>query len=345
MFKTFAFRLLMCGLVLAVMTPFYAAAQTRKKHKRTVTDSLRAAMLRRDSMMRYYKTSDTSTNNLLQRIEYYTLSFNQIGNKLSKGLDTVEIAEQLPALEKTATVMRTLIARNRAGTLRYLYSIRDVLSKRQDQLDLWQDQLVDISDDLIDIDASISKIHRDSLFRIFPSDSTLRLTFLQQRAAIEVKAQKLDSTNKRALLRVGKMQNRLATVYIAILDEKELINTKIRNFSINAFNCEYGYLWDMRTTAGSNFKSALDRTVLMNTRLFRLLNGELLKHIAGFLLLIGFIIWLLVNKHRVNKLSKNADQIKEQTQYVAGFPLASSLLVASLIVPYFYNTHNQRCNG
>ncbi|UEG55064.1 mechanosensitive ion channel [Mucilaginibacter daejeonensis] len=338
MYRTFAFRALICCLVLALITPFFAAAQTRKKHKRTVTDSLRAAMLRRDSMMRYYKTSDTSTNNLLQRIEYYTLSFNQISNKLSKGLDTVRIAAALPDLERTATVMRTLIGRNKAGTLRYLYSIRDVLNKRQDQLDVWQDQLVDISDDLVDIDEAISKIHGDSLFRIFPSDSTLRLTFLEQRAAIEIKAQKLDSMNRRALLRVGKMQNRLANVYIAILDEKELINTKIRNFSINALNCEYGYLWNMKNSTGSTFKSALKRTVLMNTRLFRLLNGEALKHIAGILLLLGMIVWLVINKRRISKLPRKAQQITEQTQYVTGYPIASSLLVVSLIVPYFYNT-------
>jgi len=315
----------------------YSVAQSKKKHARTVSDSLRAAMLRRDSMMRYYKTSDTSTTDLLQRIEYYTLAFNQISTRLGKGLDTAEISDQLPRTEKLTTVVRNLIMRDRSGTLRYLYAIRDILNKQQDRLDLWQDNLKDINEKLADIDDQINQIGKDSIFRIFPADSTLRLTFLQQRSAIELKAQKLDALNKKALLRIGLMQNRVTSVYIALIEEKDLINTKIRNFSMNALNCEYGYIWNMTPAKGSTFASSLDRTVSMNLKLFKLLNGESFMHLLGIFILCGFFCWIYFNHRKIVKTKKDAHSIIEQTKYVSSYPITVALLIASLIAPYLYD--------
>jgi potassium efflux system protein len=335
--KNLAYKIIIYCILIGIAAPCSSIAQAKKKRNRTVSDSLRAAMLRRDSMMRYYKTSDTSTNNLLQRIEYYTLSFNQISNSLSKGLDTADISAQLPRLEKLATTVRNLIVRDRSGTLRYLYSIRDIINKQQDKLDLWQEELKATNEKLADIDDQINEIAKDSIFRIFPQDSTLRITFLQQRSNIELKAQKLDAINKKALLHIGLMQNRVTSIYISLIEEKEMINTKIRNFSMNALNCEYGYIWNIKSAIGSTFYSSLDRTVTMNLKLFKLLNGESIMHVIGVLIFIGFFSWITLNRGKIFKTKSNPKSILEQTTYVSSYPVAVSVLVATLIVPYLYD--------
>ncbi|QHS57159.1 hypothetical protein GWR56_17035 [Mucilaginibacter sp. 14171R-50] len=68
-------------LLLFILTLFMADASAQKR-KQSVRDSLRRAILLRDSMMRTFKKSDTSINNLLQKVEYYTSSFNQIKTSL-----------------------------------------------------------------------------------------------------------------------------------------------------------------------------------------------------------------------------------------------------------------------
>jgi len=337
MLKNIFTGVLISCVLLTLSVPNNALAQSSKKKARSVSDSLRAAMLRRDSMMRYYKTSDTSTNNLLQRIEYYTLEFNQIGNSLSKGLDTANISAALPRLEKLTITMRNLIVRDRSGTLRYLYAIRDILNKQQDKLDIWQDDLKDANEKLADINERIGRVERDSLFKIFPADSTLRITFLEQRAAIEIKAHKLDTINRKALLNVGLMQNRLTSIYISIIEEKEMINMKIRNFSMNSLNCEYGYIWDMKPAEGTTFKSSLDRTVTMNLKLFKLLDGESWKHVLGFMILVGFFCWIIFTRRKIIKTKSGYIEIFKQTQYVSGYPITVTLLITSLIIPYFYD--------
>ena len=323
-------------MLLVFALPCISLAQSHKHHH-SKSDSLREAMLRRDSMMRYYKTSDTSTNNLLQRIEYYTISFNQINSDLRRGFDTLDISSQLPRTEKLISTMRNLIMRDRSGTLRYLYAIRDVLNKQQDKLDVWQDNLKDINEKLVETDEHINQINKDSLFSIFPTDSTLRLTFLQQRATLQIEAHKLDTINKRSLLRLGLLQNRITSAYISIIEEKDLINTKIRNFSINALNCEYGYIWNMKSAPGSTFASTWNKTINMNLKLFKLLNGESFKHVLGVLLFTGFFCWIFFNRRKIIKTKASPLEIFKQAQYVSGYPLAVALLITSLIIPYFYD--------
>ena len=337
MHKNLPFQIFIFSLFAAFLLSNYCKAQSNSKRNRTVSDSLREAILQRDSMMRYYRTSDTSTNNLLQRIEYYTLSFNQIGARLDKGLDTTDISAQLPRTEKLVIVLRKLILRDRSGTLRYLYAIRDILNKQQERLDVWQQDLMDFNEKLAKTNRQINQIGKDSIFRIFPTDSTLRLTFLQQRSSLELKARKLDTRNKKALLHIGLMQNRVTSAYISLLEEKDLINTKIRNFSIKALSCEYGYIWSMTPAKGTTFASSLERTITMNMKLFNLLNGESFMHLLSVMILLGFFFWVYFNRRKIIQTKKGAKDILEQTNYISIYPVVVSFLVTSLIMPYLYD--------
>ena len=83
-------------------------------------EAARRGLHKRDSLMRTLNRSDTSINSLLQRIEQYTTTFNQIKNSLAEGLDTAEISQQLPQaarrLDKIAKVTNT----HKSSTLRYI---------------------------------------------------------------------------------------------------------------------------------------------------------------------------------------------------------------------------------
>ena len=60
----------------------------------------------RDSLLQSFNKSDTSINSLLQRIEQYTTTFNQINNNLSEGLDTADISQELPPLLRRINKIR-----------------------------------------------------------------------------------------------------------------------------------------------------------------------------------------------------------------------------------------------
>src|ERR1700754_164859 len=325
-------------LILILFSGADALAQTKKRKSHSVRDSLRAAILSRDSMMRSLKRSDTSTNNLLQKVEYYTAAFSQIKTNLSKNIDTVDISTQLPSYERRVSLIKPLIDNDKSSTLRYLYAIRDILTRSDDQLDLWQDQLADINSKLVQNQTDLNAISKDSVLKILPADSSLATTFLIQKIAIDSKYHKLDTVNKKLMVKIGLLQNRTSSVYISILDLKDQIDFKIRDFSIRALSAEYSNIWAMKADEGSDFKTALSATAAMNSKLFSFFIGrDIFIHLSGLAILLGFWLWVYSSRKRILKTNDVADNIFDQAKYVINYPLASSCIIAFTIVPNFYD--------
>ena len=116
-------------------------AQENLLGPRALREKQRRAMHSRDSLLRVINKADTSVSSLLQRIEQYTTTFNQINNNLAGGMDTAEVGQQLPSISKRLNKIDTLINTHKSSTLRYLFVIRDILDRTQGQLEDWQSDL------------------------------------------------------------------------------------------------------------------------------------------------------------------------------------------------------------
>ncbi|GGH00342.1 mechanosensitive ion channel family protein [Mucilaginibacter phyllosphaerae] len=328
-----------CSVTLLLFTLFVAGVAAQTKHKpQSVRDSLRRAILRRDSMMRTFRKSDTSINNLLQKVEYYTASFNQVKTSLSRNIDTAEISQKLPAFEKRIGLIKNLIDDDRSSTLRYLYAIRDILTRSDDQLDIWQDKLAGINSKLVQNQNELASMAKDPALKIVPADSNLLTTYLVQKIAMESKHNRLDSTNKKLLLKIGLLQNRISSVYISLLDLKDQIDIKIREFSIQALSDENNSIWEMDRNTQSTFKTALTKTVVMNTKLFTFfITRDPFIHLLGILLLALFFTWIHTNRRKILKIKESPQGVFSQAKYVAFYPYAAAIIVAFSIAPNFYD--------
>ena len=326
-------------LLLLVLTFYMADVCAQSRHKpQSIRDSLRRSILRRDSLMRTFKKSDTSINNLLQKVEYYTSSFNQIKTNLLRNVDTVDISLQLPSFERRISLIKSLIDDDQSSTLRYLYAIRDILTRSDDQLDLWQDRLADINAKLVQNQNELASMNKDSTLKIIPSDSSLRTTYLLQKITLESKYKRLDTTNKKLLLKVGLLQNRISSVYIALLDLKDQIDLKIREFSIQALSDENNSIWEMDKNTQSTFKTALAKSASMNSRLFTFfITRDPLIHLCGLMVLVLFFAWIYASKRRILNIKESPVSVFNHAKYVSLYPIASAMVVAFAIVPNFYN--------
>ncbi len=313
-------------------------AQVHKKRSTSLRDSLRRSILKRDSMMRTFKKSDTSITSLLQKVEYYNTSFNQIRTNLSRDIDTIEISQDLPNFENRIIIIKKLIDNDRSSTLRYLYAIRDFLTHSDDQLDDWQTRLTNINSKLTQSENELQQMQKDSLLKVLPADSSLRVTFMAQRNAIDLKWHQLDGLNKKLLLKTGQLQNRVAAVYIAVLDGRDLIDSKIHDFGVRALSCENNYIWDMVPTPNSSFRIALVKTINMNSKLFAFtVSRDTLVHACSLLLFVLFFIWVHYNRKKVLTAKELPHDVLGQVTYIARYPLASALLVTAAIAPNFYD--------
>ncbi len=325
-------------LSIAVLSSLNGFAQSKdKKPVITKRESERKAMHSRDSLLHSLNKSDTSINSLLQRVEQYTTSFNQISNNLADGLDTVDISQQLPPIVKRLNKISSVAKTHKSSSLRYLSVVRDNLDKMQATLDGWQSDLQDVNTKLVENQRDLLKFTKDSVLKTVPADSLVRRTFFAQLKSARHLWRNIDSTNRRALLKVNLLQDKIAVSYTQTLDESDQIDSKIKGFAIKAMSGETGYIWE-DDPQYDDFKSALNGTIKLNEFLFSyFFKSETATHLAGLLFLVLIFGWIMFTRTKVLKTNENPEQVFTGANYISKNPIISSFLVATTIIPYFYD--------
>jgi len=313
-------------------------AQTKaKKEVSKKREAQRAAMHLRDMMMRAITRSDTSINSLLQRVEQYTANFNQISNSLSEGVDTVDIGEQLPAVIKRADKINSAVHTHKAGTLRFLFVLRDNLDHMQEQLEGWQSDIFDVNTKLVQNQNDLIKFTKDTLIKKAPSDTNLRKTYFLQLRQVRALWRQTDSLNRGILLKVNLLQDKMAICYTKVLDESDEVDSKIKGFASKAIAGESDYIWRV-TPQYRDLNEAIGHTVRLDSLLLtNFFKTDLDVHIVALLFLTIIFIWILYHRGKVIKKADSLDEVSQQAAYILKHPIMAPLLVVTAIIPYFYN--------
>ncbi|MDB5111261.1 MAG: hypothetical protein JWR67_2375 [Mucilaginibacter sp.] len=326
-------------LIIIVLALFVhnGIAQDKKKKPVSLRDRQRKEMHARDSLLQVFNKSDTSINKLLQKLEQYNATFNQVNNNLSGGLDTADISQQLPAVARWINRIKAMANTQKSSTLRYLFVLRDNLDHIQTRLEGWQSDLDDVNKKLIQNQSELIRFSKDTLLKAAPSDSLLKNTFFNKRKATVRLWRKTDSANRSNLLKVNLLQDSVATYYTTLLDETDHMDSKIRRFAVRSLSGEFDWIWNIDPQY-HDFKSAFNATIkLNNTQLYYFLKKETLTHFAGFVFLIIVFTWLLFNRAKAQIDNEHPEIILDQVNYVYKQPVLSALLVVVAIVPYFYD--------
>jgi len=326
-------------LLLSVPQNSWAQAKKKKAHP-SLRDSLQEKVQQRDSMIRSFKHLKGSLNILLGKIEDYTTSYVETNSDLSKGFDTLDVSENLPTLEKRMASMRKII--NNSTTLGNLVTIRSMIDHLKDQLNTWEDQLTIYNKQLDKIRTNIAEFKADTALRTAPADSSLRVRCFIQVQDLETKWTKLDSITQKSIIRIGLLENRASSLSILLIDLDDKIDLKIHEFTIKAMTNEYGFIWNMHNQERTNrLDTAVVKTYKLNTRLYRyFLNSKsnYWPHFASIFLLIAFFTWTISSKLKITRVNDEGNKsIFNQTHYVVKHPFLSTLLVVSILSPYFYD--------
>jgi potassium efflux system protein len=312
-------------------------AQEKITLQRNLREKQRKAMRLRDSMLRSFNKSDTSINSLLQRIEQYTTTYNQINNNLAEGLDTTDVGESLPAAIKRINKIDSLTTMHKSSTLRYLFVLRDNLDHIQGELEGWQSDLEDINATLIQNQTDLVKLSKDTLLKVRTNDSLLKKTFFVQRKALFLLWRSTDAANRSDLAKINYLQDKIAISYTNLLDESDHIDSKIRKFADRAFAGEFDYIWDTDHQY-DDFKYALNSTLKVNKTLFNyFIKNETLTHLTGLFCLVLIFIWIIFNRRKITRDNENFEILAARAKYIYKRPVVASLLVSMAIIPYFYS--------
>jgi potassium efflux system protein len=328
-----------CLLIFLSFSFFVSQQGFSQKVVRPVTlrEKQRRAMHSRDSLLNTINKSDTSIGSLLQKIERYTTTFNQAKNTLAEGLDTSDIKEQLPIIEKRLGRIDSLINTHKSSTLRYLFVLRDILDESQNQLEDWQASLVDINAILIQNQNDLIKFTKDTLIKKSPKDSVLKSTLVAQRNAVWLLWNQIDVKNRAALSKINFLQDKVAIAFTGALDESDHIDSKIKKFAAKSLAGEFGYIWETAPQY-NGFKDPFNSTIKINKLLFSFfIKSKTITHMVGLLFFAIVFSWIIFNRFKVKKDNALSAALADKVNYIYKRPVLSSLLVATAIVPYFYS--------
>ncbi|HWW38440.1 hypothetical protein, partial [Pedobacter sp.] len=172
--------ILLCGL----LGTGQLHAQSGKKKKIVADTSITAK-------------GDTSLNTFIDRVEYYTNAFNQMNAVLTKGFDTTAISQDLPNIDLTVKyIQKGTKVEDRSNTLRFLYSLRDILTRLEDKLNLYQKTLSGYNDKLVTIQNGLIQVKQDQFLKIAPTDSILNAEYQEQMKGLNQKWARIDALNK-----------------------------------------------------------------------------------------------------------------------------------------------------
>lgn len=325
-------------LIIIVAASFLPKAYAQDKKKLSGSrESQRRAMHSRDSLVQAINKSDTSINNLLQKLAQYTTTFNQVNSNLSSGLDTAEISLQLPGILRRLARIKTLATTHKSSTLRYLFVLRDNLDHVQAKLETWQTDLDEFATKLVQNQGELLRFSKDTLLKTVPSDSALKKTFFAHRKLVLSLWHKTDSANRSCLSKINILQDKVATEYTNVLDETDQIDTKIRRFAARSLTGEFDYIW-YKAPQYKDFKSAFNGTVALNyTQLYYFGKNDTITHFIALLFLAAVFSWIFVNRAKAKRNNEHPETILDQADYVYKQPFVSSLLVVTAITPYFYD--------
>jgi len=342
LFKLFSLFIILLFLTAAVNN-CYAQHKKAKVH-RSLRDSLRRAVLKRDSLLRTFKHSDNSLNELLQKIEYYNSSYNQDFSDFSQGFDTLEESQKLPPMEKRMKVMANLIQKDNSSSLGYLFTIRDIMGHFKDDLDNWQSDLADDNTKLDKIFRDGDEFKADTSMHTIPADSTLRVQYLSQIAGIQSQWAGLNKGVQKSLIKIGLLQNRVTALDLLMLDINDRIDLKIHDFAIRSLTNEYGFIWENNKENLTPFDTVASKTSRLNSRLLTYFfepastsHQNFISDIAVLLVLVAFFVWVLASRRKLARLKAGNQDTLNETRYTGRYSFVSSLLIASVLGLYFYN--------
>jgi potassium efflux system protein len=323
----------------AVITPVVTPVVTKPVTKRSERDSLRQRVLKRTAMIRSLKHSDASINELLSKIEDYNSEYVEINTELDNGFDTLDISQRLPSLERRMVTMKTTI--ESSTTLGYLITIRNMIDRLKKQTDDWQQQLNSYSDAIDTIRQQIIVFKADTTFKTVPEDSALRERTTLQIKRLEEKWGRLDLVIQKAIIKIGSLDNRVSSLSIVLIDLDNQVDHKIHQFTLNALENEYGYIWDMyKKNSSARLDTAIEKTYTTNSKFYKYFftsKSNYYGHIGILFLLVAFFAWIYSSKHKLARINPDHERIFDQTHYIVKHPYLTTLLVVSLISPYLYD--------
>lgn len=304
----------------------------------SATISRNLTKLAKDSVNKIRK-SDTTVAVLINRIEGYTLMLNQTMSVLKRGFDTTRISASIPLTDSSLTLIKRNIATlGRTPNIHDVYTNKVMLEQLERQLKGWQDDLFRYYGRLVNISDTMATIRRDTSMRNIPEEDELYGFYVGQIANLIQKYRQVDSANRKNLIQLGLLQNRVANRYIDVTNLLEDMDYQLSGFTGRMFNRDYSYLWHSGdqdlAKRPRDFIAVLHSSIHKSVKVLTIfLAVQWPVFIIWILIAIFFTLWVYNNIRRIRRHHDNAEAeaILKHSKYLYQFPVACTLVFVATL--------------
>jgi potassium efflux system protein len=308
-----------------------AGGAARAQHKSGIPLSQRILeqISQNDSSLQVSAASDTVVPYLINKRERLSEQIGKIGRFYRHGLDTQDISEGLPRIEKELTVVKQFVTdRDRRMNLRSLNNTLVLVEESVETLKEWQETLQAYSSEMNDITESVQRIVYDSTVRSLPADTALyRLAVLELRD-IDAKYRSVDTLERGGLIRVGLMQSRVEAAYLSGTNLVDEINYRMKRVKRQLWDQEESALWQARRSQyASNLWQDITESVTRGLRVISIYMASTwdTRSIA-LVALVLLTVWCWINLRRIRR-RPNPGQSLEPVHF-----LSNNVFIACLVL-------------
>ncbi|HEY8954296.1 mechanosensitive ion channel family protein [Chitinophaga sp.] len=283
------------------------------------------------------KKSDTSVSILINRIEGYTLTLNDLMSSLRRGFDTSRIVAGLPLTDTSLALVKYNIASlGRTPNINDIYTNKVMLEQLQRKLTSWQGALFSYYEKLKNINDTIRLIRGDTAMRNVPAEDDLYGFYLGQVTNLVLKFRSVDSANKASLIKIGLLQNQVANRYIEASNLYEDMDYRLQQFASNMFVRDYRYLWKPHRDSINplEFFPVLKNSLHKSTKVLAIFFSiQWPVFFVWLLLAVLFSWWVYNNIQRIrhNHTEQEGETILQHARYLYRYPVSCTIvLIATL---------------
>jgi len=248
--------------------------------------------------------SDTIIPLLVKKIQSVSALIAAANRISENGFDTVAISKELKSTEYLLNVVESnFIRKNAFQNLRALKSTKGVLIQSELQLEAWQGSLFEYAEEIADLKMKLVEARADPIFRKIPQDSLLRDIYFGQIAGQLVNWKRAESSLNVNMLRLGILENRVASDLLRTKDFLDKTNQKLTKYIANLWIPEEPSLFKAkRRDYDAVFFSAFISSVNSVTRLiFYFAQLKIKSLVVTLILILLFFGWLMRIYYRLKK--------------------------------------------
>ncbi|WP_324678319.1 mechanosensitive ion channel family protein [Hymenobacter sp. GOD-10R] len=268
-----------------------------------------------------------------QRVEQAYLKLGRISGAVRRGVDTEDLAEELPDVEANLkTIRQNLTQYSSVINLKQVHLFQVLLTDMQEQLGTWRTALATQGQQLTRMQGQLDSLGRYAITK--QPDTTTALG--RTTARLQRKQARAKLLLQRTQRTVTQLQTRVSDCYIQALELQDETREQLRRFNRRTLAPNNPPLWRASAIDASRQAAAgqlVRESYTSQRRLMRYYFSEN-WHFGVWMVLIGavFFFWVFRNFRVVNAATNSE---KQPFRYLRPVPVVGTLVVVFSMAPFF----------